>query len=241
MAYRTRSGRRLAKRTKRKFFSTVIIILFLIFAAYHWILPNVIGGVSIVRDVLKPVKQTDNPTTFGDILAPPVIFIPFEATNSAQIDIRGYATAGSKVKVYMDDELKDTVNVGSDGNFVAKNMSLVLGKNNVYGKTVDEKNTESLPSKTVIVVFDNEKPSLTVSEPEDGKTITGGDKKITVSGKADPDIPVLINSSRVITNSDGKFSTSVSLNEGDNTISIKAVDHASNSTEITRHVNYHPS
>lgn len=240
MRYRTRSGRRLVKRTKRKFFSTIIIILFLIFAAFHWLLPNVIGGVGTVRDVLKPVKQTDNPTTVGDVLAPPVLFIPFEATNSAQIDIKGYATANSRVKIYLDDELKDTVSVDSNGNFVAKNMSLVLGKNNVYGKTIDEKNTESLPSKNVVVVFDNEKPTLEISQPEDGKTIGGGDKKVTVSGKADPDIPVLINSSRVITSSDGKFSTTISLNDGDNTISIKAVDNASNSTEIVRHVIYNP-
>lgn len=238
MAYKTRSSRHLVRRARRKLLSSIIIILFLLFATFHWILPNLIGGVGVVKNVLTPVKQTDNPTTISETLAPPVLFVPFEATNSAKIDIKGYATAGSKVKIYLEDVLVDTASVGADGNLVSKNVPLALGRNNIYGKTIDDKGTESLPSKTIVVVYDNEKPALTLTDPTDGKIITGGDKKVLVAGKTDPDIPVIVNDSRVITASDGKFSTTLNINEGDNQITIRAVDKAANSTEITRSVTY---
>ncbi|MDO8619072.1 MAG: hypothetical protein Q7R49_03995 [Candidatus Daviesbacteria bacterium] len=249
MRYRSRSVRHSSRKAKRKLLSSFIIIVLLLFATLQWILPSVIGGVGIVRNIVKPVQQVNNSAGLNATLAPPVLFVPFEATNSAKIDIKGYATAGSKVNIYLDDELRTTVDVGFDGNLIAKDISLVFGKNNIYGKTVDEqssrtssteKNTESLASKTIILTYDNEKPDLTVNEPDDGKLIQGGDKKVTVKGTTDADIPVLVNDSRVITNSDGSFSTTVALNDGDNTITIKAVDHASNSTQIFRKVTYQP-
>lgn len=238
MRYKTRSVRRSASKARRKLFSTILIILLLLFATMQWLLPNVIGGVDLVKGILNPVKQTDNPTSLNATLAPPVLFLPYEATSSAAIDIRGYATANSQVKIFLDDELKDTVSVGADGNLVARDIILSLGKNNIYGKTVDEKNTESLPSKTLIITYDNEKPNLVVNEPEDGKIVK--EKKITVSGSTEADIPVLVNNSRVITNSEGSFTTTIQLSDGDNTITIKAVDLAENSTEITRKVTVQP-
>lgn len=242
MSYKSRTQvRKLKSRSGKNLLATLIISVLLLFVSFNWILPAFIDGITQVRNIFKsPTDKStasiaDNPT-----LAPPVFIIPYEATNSAQIDIKGYATANSKVNLYLDDELIDTADVTSDGSFIFKNVSLNLGTNNIYGKTVDDQNKESLASKTIQIIFDNSKPKLQVNEPEDGKVIQGGDKKIKVAGKTDPEIKVYINDSQAIVDKDGNFSSDQPLNEGDNNLNIKAVDFAGNGTEITRKVTYKP-
>lgn len=239
MAYATRSTRRLAKKTKRNLLTTIIIIVVLIYATLNWILPTFVGGIGFVSDIIKPPKQAETPVGENATLAPPVFNIPYEATNTARIDIRGYATYNSKVKFYLDDELKDTVNASEDGSFVIRDVSLSLGTNNIYGKTVDDKDRESFPSKTIRVILDNEKPSLEVFEPSDGKSIQG-ERKMKIVGKTEPDSEVYINSSRTIVNSEGGFTTEVSLSDGENIYNIKSQDKASNYTETTRRVTFQP-
>lgn len=239
MAYRTRSARRYAKKSKRKFIITSLTILFLLYATLQWILPNIIGGVGIITSTFKTPIKVERPVTEDTTLAPPVISIPFEATSSAKIDIRGYAIPSSKVELFLDDTLKDTVDVGVDGSFTFKDVYLNPGENKIFGKTIDSKKSESLPSKIITLTSITDKPQLSVSEPDDNQTIDSTDKKVTVSGKADPSVQILVNGSVVILGSDGKFSTVVMLNDGDNVIKIKAVDRASNYTEITRKVIYH--
>lgn len=239
MAYRTRSVRRVAKKSKRKFIITLLTILFLFYATLQWILPNIIGSVGIITSTFKTPTKTEKPISEDTTLAPPVISIPFEATNSAKIDIKGYATPSSKVELFLDDTLKDTVDVGIDGSFVFKDVYLNPGDNKIFGKTIDSKKLESLPSKTIILSSVTDKPQLSISQPDDNKTIESTDKKVTVSGKADPNAQVLVNGSIIILGSDGKFSTVVMLNDGDNMIKIKAIDRASNYTEITRKVILH--
>lgn len=234
--YYSRSAKRRAKKSSRNFIITLILIGVLIYATLQWILPSVIGGVSLINGSLKPVKKAA-PVNY-ESLAPPVLNIPFEATNSSQINITGYATPDADVKLYLDDKLQDTARASGDGQFQFTNIPLSLGTNNFYGKTADEKGVESLPSKTLTVFFENEKPSLTIYGPEDGKTIQGGDKKITITGKTDPDISVYINDTRIITSSDGTFSSDQQLNDGDNNFTIKAIDKAGNEADLARKVTF---
>lgn len=238
--YRSRrSIKRLGRKSKRNFIITLTIIGVLVYATINWVLPNFIGGISYVSDIIKPPQQKSVQTTQSETLAPPVLNIPYEATNTAQINIAGYGTPDSQVRIYLDDEAKDTQDVSSDGSFLFTDISLNLGTNNIYGKTVDN-GSESLPSKTIRLVYIQDKPQLTVNEPEDGKKIQGGDKKVKVSGKTDPGMKVYVNDSQVILGNDGNFATDISLNDGDNMISIKAQDDAQNTTEIQRTVNFTP-
>jgi len=140
----------------------------------------------------------------------------------------------------LDDENKDTVDVSEGGSFTFKNINLSLGTNNIYAKTVDDKNQESLTSKLIKIIYDNEKPSLTISEPEDGKKIQGGDKKVKISGNTEAGAQVFINDSQIIVDKDGNFSKELPLNEGDNNFNIKALDSATNRAEISRKVTYQP-
>lgn len=231
--------KRLARKGRRNLIITLILVAILVYSMLNWVLPFFIGSIGVIKNTVKPsqkkVSQNSNP-----ILAPPVLNIPFEATNSAQIDISGYGTPNSKVKLYLDDEAKETTDVKDDGSFTFRNISLSLGTNNIYGTTVDDNNKESLPSKTIKLIYDNEKPALTISEPNDSKVIQGGDKKVKIAGKTDPGVHMFINNTQVIVDKDGNFSTDQPLNDGDNTITIKAVDIASNTTEEQRKVTYNP-
>lgn len=242
MAYKFRSRRtvkRLARKSKRNFLITLILIAFLVYAAISWILPNLINGVRAIKNTISPVKKAVVETQ-SPILAPPIFNIPYESTNTAQMNIKGYAAPNSKVALYLDDEKKDTVNTQEDGSFEIKEIKLSLGTNNIYGKSIDEKNQESLSSKTSKIIFDNEKPTLNISGPEDNKKIQGGDKKVKIAGNTKINAQVFINGSQIIVDKDGKFESEQPLTDGDNNFNIKAVDIASNFTEVSRKVIYQP-
>lgn len=237
MSYQLRSNRRIANNAKKRFIYTIILSLILLYATFAWILPSVIGGVSSISGKFKKPVPTEKSVAEDATMAPPVLNIPYEATNSSNIDISGYSISGSKVEIYLNDSLEDTTDVDSDGSFTAANIPLNSGDNSIYGKTVDN-NKHSLPSKTLTVTLNNSKPKLSISEPDDNKQIKGGDKKVTVSGKTSLDSKIYINDGQVITEKDGSFTTSQPLNDGDNTITIKAVNSASTTTVKTIKVTY---
>ena len=237
MRYRYRAARRAAKKSRYNVVATVIIIAFLLYATITWILPNLIQGLGFIRGFLN-TQTPKTVTTQSSTLAPPVLNIPYEATNTAQITIRGYATPKTKVSIYIDDQLQETTNILEDGTFEVKDIPLNLGTNNIYGKTSDA-NSESLPSKTIKVFYDSEKPALEIYEPEDGKEIQG-ERKINIRGKTEESAKVFVNGSRIIANSDGTFSTDYQLNDGENILTIKVVDEAFNFTEIERKVIFKP-
>ncbi len=238
--YRSRrSVRRLARKSRRNFVITLIIIVILLYSTATWILPSFINGLGLIKNIISPQK-TITKLSENTAVAPPILNIPYEATNTAQIDIKGFSAPNSKVKLYLDDEPKETVNVSSDGSFIFTNINLSLGTNNIYGRTLDNQNKESLPSKTIKLIYDDEKPTLDINEPEDNRKIQGGDKKVKVAGKTEPSGKVYINNTQVIVDKDGNFSADQPLNDGDNDILIKAIDAANNSTEIQRRVNYTP-
>lgn len=174
----------------------------------------------------------------GQAIAPPVLNIPFDATNSASITISGYATPNSKVEIYFDDNLQSTVNTQDDGSFISDPLTLNEGTNNIYGDTVSSSRVKSLPSKTIQLIYNNQQPSLSVDQPQDGTTIASGVNKITVSGSTDPNNNVTVNGITVIVGNDGSFSTSVSLNGGDNNITIVATNSFNNTTRVKRKVTY---
>ena len=239
MAYRTRSARRMYRKTRHHFLATIIIITVLLFVTINWILPALINGLGFLRGLTsQPQKQ--EAISENTSLAPPILSIPFEATNSSQIDVSGFATAHSKVKIFVDEQLKSEVEAKDDGSFTAERIELSLGTNLIFGKTVDDQNQESLSSKAIKIILDNEKPTLIINEPEDNKKIQGGDKKVKVSGKTDVGAKILVNDNQIVVDKDGNFTNDLAINEGDNIVTVKAIDSATNTTEVQRKVTYTP-
>lgn len=227
------------RKNNRNFLATLIIIAILLYVALSWALPNLINVLGTASKVFKQTPKTESISDKAS-LAPPVLFIPYEATNTAKINIKGYALSGSKVKIFLDNELKDEAEVANDGSFLTEKIELNLGTNDIFGKTLDDKGNESLSSKIVKVIFDNEKPVLEITEPEDNKEIKDN-KKVKISGKTEVGTQVFINSGQIIIDSEGKFQTELSLSDGENIFTIKAEDKATNYTEIIRRVLFKPS
>lgn len=240
--YRPRSVRRLqSKSTKRLVFS-LIFGLILIYFIIAWGLPALVGGLSFLnRFKSAPVKTESIEDT---AIAPPVLNIPYEATNTAEIDISGYSQANSKVEIYVDEALESSVGTQSDGSFKAEGVSLALGTNNIYGITIIEGEKgaakKSLPSKNIKLFYNDEKPNLEVNEPSDGHEVKGGDKKVRVSGKTEPDNSVSVNGVTAILDSEGKFSKEISINEGENNLTIETTNQVGNKTSLQRRVIYTP-
>lgn len=232
--YRSRrSHRRLAKKARFRFMATLIITAFLIYATITWILPGFINGLSFVANLFKPPSPAISKSVKTS-LAPPVLNIPYEATNSGQISVKGYATPKTKVLIFVDESQAGETESKEDGSFEVSNISLTLGTNAIFGKT-GEKDAESLPSKTIKIFYDNDKPLLEIYEPEDNKEVQG-DKKVKVSGKTEAQARVFVNEVQAIINPDGTFSLDFSLNEGENILTVRSQDQATNTTEIQRRV-----
>jgi len=88
-------------------------------------------------------------------------------------------------------------------------------ESNPTGQTTAQKNTNEI--------------SLTVSQPQNNAVVST--PTIQVTGKTLPGIDVSINEKDVKADSQGNFSASLSLDEGDNIVSVLAVDQNGNSSE----------
>src|SRR3989344_7413155 len=132
--YRSFSSRRANKGGKSKLVFTLIIIAIVAYFSLTWLIPNLIGGLSFINRSNTP-QQASKKEAF---ISPPVLNIPFEATNSAAIKIKGYSILEAIIDIYIDDEVQSTIKAASDGNFISEEVELNFGTNNIYGKTVDQ-------------------------------------------------------------------------------------------------------
>ncbi|HDH63404.1 MAG TPA: hypothetical protein ENF66_01765, partial [Firmicutes bacterium] len=115
--------------------------------------------------------------------------------------------------------------------------NLKEGNHTFSVKAKDEAGNES-EVLTYTFIVDITPPELEVTSPQDGTLAK--DKLIDVTGKTEPNIKVDVNGIIVNSDSQGNFTASYSLNEGDNLLTIKAIDKAGNETVKKIHVTYKP-
>ena len=91
---------------------------------------------------------------------------------------------------------------------------------------------------SVKIKIDTVPPTLTLSNPTDG--LVTNNKSLTVSGTTNDvtssPVTVKVNGTAVTVSSTGAFSTTVTLTEGSNTITVVATDTAGKSSTVTRTV-----
>lgn len=229
-----RSIRRIERKNKKNLIRSLILSGLVLFIFFFWGLPFLITKLSVVNK--SKISLTNNRKDYVE-LAPPVLNIPIEATNSSRLQIMGFGSPKSKVQIFSNNELKITTDVLDDGSFLGF-FELSQGENFIFGKTLDDKGQLSLGSKAIRLIYSDEKPFLEIFEPEDNKQIQGGDRKITIKGKTDPSNSLTVNGNIVIVGFDGNFETSLSLSDGENQISIQVTNSFGNSTIITRKATY---
>ncbi|MFZ5366416.1 MAG: Ig-like domain-containing protein [Patescibacteria group bacterium] len=214
---------------------TILFVLGLIF----WGIPSLIK----IAIFFSEIKSSSTPVEQSDILppAPPKINPLPEATNIGVMSLSGFAEAGSTVEVFLNNSSYQKVITSEDGTFLADNLNLTEGQNEIYATAQDNAGNKSQPSAKMIIVFDKTPPELTIDKPQDKAHFIGEkQRKIQISGKTDPGTILTINEHLEVLDKDGNFSLSFTLSEGENVLKFIATDQAGNKTEKEIKVTFTP-
>lgn len=167
-------------------------------------------------------SRGDSTTNSQDfVLAPELLSLP-DATSSATLAIHGTATDGSELAIIVNGENQKEITV--DGDTFDTNISLQKGSNDIYVEMRIKKQNIFKKSDIYSVLYQSEKPKLVIDSPISGSRTNQTD--MTVSGSTDPDVAVRVNGSPTIVNSQGKYSASVRIREGENKITVTATNRA---------------
>lgn len=209
---------------------TVIILVTFVL----WGLPMIIKLSSFIADL----QRSGNPITATDTTppAPPRLDSLPDVTKDKTVDINGTAEAGSTVVLLLGENIEETISNAS-GRF-SHTYDLRDGENKISAYTKDVSGNQSDKTDTIVIVFDNTKPELTISQPTNGAKFFGSDNKVEIKGQTESGVDVTINGSFVRVNSDGSFTKIIALTEGINEIKIKSEDSSNNATEVSISVEY---
>jgi len=235
----SRLSRRQEKENLRKAFIYIILAIVLMGATLFLGIPVIIRVAIFfteIRGSSLPIEQTDTLAP-----SPPKINTLPEATKTAYINLSGTGEAGSTIEIYFNDKNIISIISDNDSKFSTGKLRLEEGKNSIYAIAVDNKGNQSSSSEKHYVWYDEKPPELDITSPQDGDNFYGSQEKtITIQGKTEPEVSVILNDRIIIVNSAGEFSTTLSLNEGENQIRVVAQDRAGNETEKEIRVIYLP-
>lgn len=222
-------------RTKKNLLLSILGIILVILLIFKFGIPLLVNfSLLLTGSQNKEGTKIQN----SSFIAPPVLDSFPQATSSANIIISGVASKKQTVNLYINDGLIDTVEAGDDGRFSFK-QTINPGENTIKSKAVvSEKESEF--SNTIITAFKNAPPSLNVSFPSDNQSFSKDQVAIDVKGTTDSDVKITVNGFWAITDSNGNFSYSLPLQNGENKIKIIATDIAGNKAEREIKVIYSP-
>jgi len=168
---------------------------------------------------------------------PPRLVVPFEATNSSKMLISGYAEANVTVELMKNEVEVSKVKVSENGDFKFDEVELDKGDNVFSAITMTDDGGSSEQSKTVSVVYNDQPPSLTMSNPsEDSLTVDSAD--FDVVGKSDKGVSVWVNGHVAMVDNDGNFKLKIQLSPGKNDIEVTVKDLAGNVTKKSIAIKY---
>lgn len=189
---------------------------------------------------LADLRGSSSPITISDTIppAPPKFFSFAAATNSAKLILSGTAEAGTTISISQNGGVIGDVVSGEDGTF-QKEVKLATGQNIFLAKAKDQAGNESQNSEALVILFDSEPPILEIFEPQDGASFSGEmQRRLTIKGKTEEGVTVTVNERLAIVDSQGNFSHQLTLEVGENSLKILAIDKAGNKTEKLLRVNF---
>jgi hypothetical protein len=199
------------------------------------LLANLAIWVDDFRSINRTIDKNDNIPP-----APPNVWAEYTATNSAYISVYGYSEPDAIITLTLNKNKTGEVIAGKDGTFVFDNVTLKEGENEINAIATDQTNNTSHPSETFKILFFSKQPKLDIGQPADGQKFSGPVKQIEVKGQTDPENRVVINGRMAVVRDDGTFVLNISLNQGDNLITVRATDIAGNSIQTEKTVSYNP-
>lgn len=237
ISHPTRVSSRLARKEQKKLsrqtfgmiFLSVLILLFFIFV----LLP---GGVRLFFSFLDSNTGLDPQDTIPPQV--PILSSPIEATYSASLKLTGYAEPKSKVILILDGQKQDEFVVSDDGNF-EYDFSLRDGENTFSLYSLDEAENASPNTRSYTVVLDKDAPIIDVESPKNDSVVESKkNQSMSVIGKTEPGAKIYLNDRLLSVKSDGVFTGTYNLIDGENLLKFKAVDRAGNQTETDLKVTF---
>ena len=191
-----------------------------------------------VKETVKPVITISSPSNGAYIASnqPNIVFTVTDETNgsgvkidslSVKIDGRAITSGITKTAITNGYSVTVTPSTLSDGSHT---VTINCADND--GNRATEKSTT--------FTVDTVPPVLNVTSPDDG-LITNKSTVVvagTTNDTTSSPVTLTVNGNTVSVGSDGSFSTSVTLSEGENTITIEAVDRAGKVSTVTRTVTF---
>lgn len=235
---RTRLQRKRDKKSSKQALKYFLLIILFLFLLVRFGLPGLIKLAAFIGDL----RSSSQPIEKQDQLPPrpPILNPVSEATSSAEINLSGYAEAGSTIKLSIRGiTVADNV-ADNEGTFEFRGVHLREGSNEVFVVAIDDQGNVSEESTTYKITVDMTAPGLNLESPSDGDKFYDNDNPITIKGSSDEGADIRINGRFIRVGIDGNFEMSLSLSEGDNEIEIKAMDEAGNETVKKMTVNYTP-
>lgn len=160
----------------------------------------------------------------------PRLIVPFEATNSSRINIKGLAEKNVTVELLKNDVSIGKVATNDAGEFSFNDIFLDLGESVFTAIANSEQGGSSEPSKESKVLFNDKPPVLTMINPvEESVKVDSSDYEVV--GQSTKGVSVSVNGRVAFVDDTGKFKIKLQLNTGKNDAEIIVRDLAGNETK----------
>ena len=182
-------------------------------------------------------KRIDLPTTGVVFGAEPVVSGLPDFTREPQLQIGGRVPSfavgtGRMIEVVVNGAVIGTVKLDTSGTFAA--TATLKDGPNAIGVTLLS-GTDVVARSSYTVVLDRQPPSLSITRPREGETITGSN--VIVEGRTETGATVSVNAQTVVPGPDGAFSATLPSSPGPLAITIIARDRAGNESTVKGTVN----
>ncbi|HRN96405.1 MAG TPA: hypothetical protein PLD54_03090 [Candidatus Levybacteria bacterium] len=234
----SRLSRTLEQQSKKQlyifFLSSIAFITLLVFTG-----PKILDFIGTHMIGTGSEQQSTEENTI-EFVTPPIFTTIPQASEKDTITISGTTTSKTAVvEIFVNNRREASVKVSETNSFEAKNIKLQEGQNVIKGRSiVGDRKSEY--TKDYLVLYTKEPPKIEDVSPGDGTEFKRGDQEIRVQGKTEPQNTVTVNNFRAIVDENGNFSYYLRLNEGENKISIKAVNVAGKETTKDLTVRFSP-
>lgn len=221
------------RKNKKQLILSLVGIIVVLFVLFKYGIPA-LTNLSLFLSSKNSSSVTT--TTSTAVVPPPILTQPFLATNSATITVDGTAQTNQTIQLFVNGTLVDSKPTDSNGSFHFAGVNLTQQQNTIQAKAkVDSKTSDF--SDSWMVAYLQKAPSLTIDNPHDNDSFDSSHPTAVVGGKTDPNIKVTVNGFWAIVDSNGNYSYTLSLQNGDNHIVVVATDAAGNTTtqQITVH------
>ncbi len=206
---------------------TVVLAMFVFFGPT---IGSLFGIVSINRNFDNNTDKVAPP--------PPIFDNPPKAVSEKSITLKGFAEAGTTVKLFVNGPEKGSAVTTAEGTFEISGVELIDGRNSLFAKTADSAGNESDKSATLNIDVDNTNPKIDIESPKNNDVVRNLNKRVFIKGKISEKATITINDKLAVLRPDFTFEFPLGVEPGKREIKIKAVDEAGNSSEETFTITY---